>query len=279
MHLSRRSLIGATVISLFLSLPTFAISSEHGPTAIVGAMPEEVGMFREQMAGLKLVKVTGLTFWTGKIKGHRVVLTRCGIGKVNAAMTTTVLIEQFHPSALVFSGIAGGINDKLGPGDIVIGDKTVQHDFGFLSPEGLKPGPTENPSTGKNNPLYFAADPALLKAAKAAVQDVHLQKVQTGRGIRTPRITHGVIVTGDQFIASSTKKNDLRSTFNADATEMEGASIAQVCLIQRVPCLIIRSLSDNADESAQTDLAKLFHVAAINSSHLVIAMLNRMKGM
>ena len=165
-------------------------------------------------------------------------------------MAATLLVEQFQPTHVLFTGIAGGLNPYLRPGDVVIGAKTVYHDYGEWTPEGFRVGLTVDPFTGKPNPLFFPADVGLLAVAEKAALGLKLAPVKTTLGERTPRVVTGVIVTGDAFVASLAKKDALRKEFKADATEMEGAAVAQICWQRRVPCPILRSLSDSAGAKA-----------------------------
>src|SRR5262249_24105354 len=161
-------------------------------------------------------------------KGRTVVLAHSGMGEVNAAMAATLLVEHFQPAHVLFTGIAGGVNPDLGPGDIVIGGRTAYYDYGELTSKGVRPPPHVNPLTGEPNPLFFPADAGLLARAKKAA-DLKLARVKTGKGNRIPRVVTGVIVTGNMFVASPTKSAELRKDFKADATEMEGAAVAQIC--------------------------------------------------
>jgi adenosylhomocysteine nucleosidase len=220
--------------------------------------------------------VQGVRFTTGSLKGKRVVLTHSGIGKVNAAMAATLLVEHFQPAHLVFTGVAGGVNPDLRPGDVVIGVRTAYHDYGAWTPEGFRAGRTADPFTGKPNPLFFPADPGLLGAAEEVASDLKLSPVRTGQEVRTPRVVPGVIVTGDAFVASPAKKAALRKEFDADATEMEGAAVAQICWQRRVPCLILRSLSDGAGTEAPEDERLFEKTAAQNAALLVTGMVSRL---
>ncbi len=265
-------------IALIMILSSIAsigasVSKTVGPIAILGALPSEIRMLSGSIHGRSFILADGVQVYRGDLEGRPVVLAMCGEGKVNAAMATTVLKDFFHPSMLIFTGIAGGVNPRLHPGDIVIGAKTFQHDFGYLTNAGLRNDPTKNPFTGANNPFYFQASPVLLRAAERAMHIVHLKPIVAGGVARTPVIQVGVIATGDQFIASSNKVAQLRSKFHADAVEMEGAAVAQVCHAQNIPCLIIRSLSDSANETAKQDIARFYQVAANNSATLVKSIL------
>src|SRR5262245_57130971 len=245
--------------------------------AILGAMAVEVETLEQQLTDRKERTVQGVRFVTGGLKGHMVVLAHSGMGEVNAAMAATLLVEHFQPAHVLFTGIAGGVNPDLGPGDIVIGARTAYYDYGELTPKGFRSLPTVDPLTGKANPLFFPADAGLLAGAKEAAADLKLARVKTSKGERTPRVVTGVIVTGNMFVASPTKSAELRKDFEADATEMEGAAVAQICCQQRVPCLILRSLSDDAGAQAQEDIRLFEKTAAQNSALLVTGIVARLE--
>jgi adenosylhomocysteine nucleosidase len=239
-------------------------------TGILGAMTVEVELLEQQLTGRKERTVQGVRFVTGGLKGRTVVLAHSGMGEVNAAMAATLVVDHFQPTHVLFTGIAGGVNPDLGPGDIVIGARTTYYDYGELTPKAFRPLPTINPLTGKPNPLAFPADAGLLAGAEKAAPDLKLARVKTGQGDRAPRVVTGVIVTGGLFVASPTKRAELRKDFKADATEMEGAAVAQVCWQQHVPCLVIRSLSDDAGDKAAEDV-RLFEKTAAQNSALLVA--------
>ena len=243
--------------------------------AILGAMTIEVAALERQLTDRKEQTVQGVRFATGTLKGRRVVVAHSGMGEVNAAMAATLLVEHFRPAHVLFTGIAGGVNPDLGPGDIVIGSQTAYYDYGELTPTGFRPLPTVNPLTRKPNPLLFDADAGLLAEAEKAAVDLELARVKTGKGDRAPRVVTGVIVTGGLFVASPAKSRELRKDFKADATEMEGAAVAQICRQQRVPCLVIRSLSDDAGDQAQEDVRLFEKTAAQNSALLVNGIVTR----
>ncbi|PYU99160.1 MAG: 5'-methylthioadenosine/S-adenosylhomocysteine nucleosidase [Acidobacteria bacterium] len=173
--------------------------------------------------------------------------------------------------------MAGGLNPDLRPGDVVIGAKTAYHDYGEWTPEGFRVGRTVDPFTGKPNPLFFPADAGLLAVAEKAALDLKLAPVKTALGERTPRVVTGVIVTGDAFVASPAKKDALRKEFKADATEMEGAAVAQICWQRRVPCLILRSLSDSAGAKALENVLLFEKSAAQNAALLVTSIVRRLE--
>lgn len=246
-------------------------------TAILSAMILEVETLGQELTDKKEVTVQGIRFTTGGLKDRRVVLAHSGIGKVNAAIAAILLVEQFQPTHILFTGIAGGLNPDLRPGDVVIGARTAYHDYGEWTPEGFRVGRTVDPFTGKPNPLFFPADASLLAVAEKAALDLKLAPVKMASGGRTPRVVTGVIVTGDAFVASAAKKDALRKEFKADATEMEGAAVAQICWQRRVPCLILRSLSDSAGAKAPENERLFEKSAAQNAALLVTGIVGRLE--
>jgi adenosylhomocysteine nucleosidase len=246
-------------------------------TAVLGAMSREVDPLIAQLQSNRTETVSGLTVHLGTLRGRSVVLARTGVGKVNAAMTTALVLDHFHPAEVLFTGVAGGLNPELLPGDIVIGEKVAQHDFGDLNGTNFTAVATGNPANGQRNPLFFPAPPRLLALVDNAAKDLPLQKLATTRGDRLPRVIRGVIVTGDVFVASPEKVAELRGKFGADAVEMEGAAVAQVCWQAGVPCLVIRSVSDKADAAANADFKKFLQTAAGNSARLILAILDRLR--
>jgi adenosylhomocysteine nucleosidase len=226
-------------------------------------------MLEEQLTDKHQQQIEGMKFVTGRLHGKSVVVAWTGIGKVNAAMTTTLLIEHFSPSQVIFSGIAGGVNPKLDPGDIVIAAETAHHDMGILGEDGFYNRGVINPLDGIRNPVYLPADDHLLKMAEKAAEQVELEKIKTSVGERSPRIIKGVVVTGDVFVASAEKGAELREKLNADAVEMEGAAVAQLCYQRQIPHLVVRSISDKADTTARVDSMLFQEMAAKNSAALI----------
>ena len=238
-------------------------------TAILGAFEREIIMLEYKLTDREHQKIEGMRFVTGRLHGKSVVVAWTGIGKVNAAMTTTLLIEHFRPGEVIFSGIAGGVNPQLSPGDIVIAAETAHHDMGILAAEGFYNRGVINPLDGWRNPVYLPADKRLLKLAEQAAEQVELEVIKTTVGERSPKIIRGVVVTGDVFVASPAKCAELREKLNADAVEMEGAAVAQICYQRRIPHLVVRSISDKADETAREDSMMFQEMAAKNSSTLI----------
>ncbi|MHC4241823.1 MAG: 5'-methylthioadenosine/adenosylhomocysteine nucleosidase, partial [Planctomycetota bacterium] len=242
--------------------------------AILGAFEQEIILLEDKLTDAQDRTIEEIRFVSGKLRGKKVVIAYTGIGKVNAAMTTTLLIEHFKPDKVIFTGIAGAVNRQLQPGDIVIAEKTAHHDMGTVWPEGLFHKGVKNRLNGWENPVFFETDKQLLKLAERAAQQVDLRSIRIISGQRSPKVVKGVVVTGDAFIASAEKCAELRKKLNADAVEMEGAAVAQLCFQRGIGYLVIRSISDNADEGAVLDKQTFYLLAAKNSSSLVIEMLD-----
>jgi adenosylhomocysteine nucleosidase len=240
--------------------------------AVIGAFETEVQLLKNKLLHKQEEVIEGIHFYTGILNGQKVVVSRLGIGKVNAAISTTLLLEHFRPKAILFSGIAGAMNPLLHPGDIVVGKQIAYHDYGRISPEGFQLWATKNPYHFNANPIYFNSDTLLIAIAEKASKLVSFQLINT----YAPKIFFGTIITGDIFLADNEKNKTLRNAMNADAIEMEGAAVAQVCYQQKVPFLIIRSLSDDANDTATLDFVKYGKMAAENSAQFVLEILKLM---
>lgn len=272
-----RATCPAILLLLFICAHVTAGSQlRPSTTGILGAFGDEVAILEQAMTDARPQTILGVRFVAGTLKGRSVVVASSGTGKVNAAMCATLLVDHFSPGEIIFSGIAGSINPDLHPGDIVIGEKTAHHDMGTLNPEGMQYRGMRSPVDWQPNPVYLDADQRLLMAAETARKSVSLEKIATSEGERTPVIVKGIIVTGDVFVASSAKKHELRKALNADAVEMEGAAVAQVCRELGVPCLVIRSISDTADANARQDASLFFPIAAQNSALFVQSIIEQL---
>ena len=220
---------------------------------IIGAMDEEVSKIKEQMTDVEIKNIASMEFNRGKMSGRDVVVVRSGIGKVNAAVCTQILADVYGVDAVINTGIAGSLNAAIDIGDIVLSKDALQHDMdatGF----GYKPGviPRMKQST-------FAADEKLLSLAKDCNERVNPDiKTFVGR-----------VVSGDQFISDKATKQRILDTFHGDCTEMEGASIAQAAYLNGIPFLVIRAISDKADDSATEDYPSFERKAIAHSVALV----------
>jgi adenosylhomocysteine nucleosidase len=252
-------------------------SNTTAVTGILGAFRDEANYLLTQLQQKKEIVIQQVHFTEGILSGRHVVIAQTGMGKVNAAMTTTLMLEHFQPREIIFTGIAGALNPQLLPGDLVIGTRVTYHDYGIVDPDTMLHRPTHNPFTLKENPLYFTCDTQLVSYARRLSNTISLEKIHRNDTDQSPRIITGTIVTGDVFVSSATAAKSLQQQLQADATEMEGAAVAQVCFQQHVPFIVIRSMSDNANDHAHTDVASFYEVAAHNSARFVMGILKMLK--
>lgn len=225
---------------------------------IIGAMEEEVAALKKVMEVTEVVEKAAMTFVRGILYNKEVVVVRSGIGKVNAGICAQILVDLFGVEALINTGVAGSLDAQINIGDIVISTDAVQHDMDastFGDPVGQIP---------RMDTFAFPADERLREAAKKANEEVN-PDIQTFTGR---------VVSGDQFISSAEKKDYLVNTFDGKCAEMEGAAMAQTAYLNKVPYVIIRAISDKADNSAVMDYPT-FEKHAIE--HLLKLMMNLME--
>lgn len=271
----RNGLVGCLIV-LALCRSIGAQGANRDRIGVLGVTSETKALIAK-MTGTHFETWMGVPFVVGSLKGAPIVAARCGVGKVNAAMSSILMIEHYHPHRILFTGSAGALQPDLAPGDVVIGVKTVQHDVGTLTPKGMEHEATYAFNDRKQNPLFFEADPVLLAAAKRAATVTTLQPFEFDTIKRIPRIVTGIIATGDVFVADQKTNDALRHDLKADAVEEEGAAVAQVCWQQRVPFLAIRSISDNANSQTPVNYLRFYALAAENSARLVTAILTVLK--
>lgn len=220
---------------------------------IIGAMKEEVQLLKERMEMRGTSNVMGLEFIEGKLGGRDVVLVVCGIGKVNAAVCAQTLIEHFSVTHLVFTGVAGSLNPAINICDVVVSTDCVQHDFDVT---GLGFAPGVIPYMDES---FFKADPTMREAALRAVREAAPEV----------RVWEGRIASGDQFVGDAATKDRIVQTFGALCCEMEGAAVAHVAWMGKVPFVVIRAISDKADGSAEMDYPSFMNEAANRSASIV----------
>lgn len=264
------------VVMACVTAPALGQNRDEPITAVLGAMPIEVEPLLQELAHPDLRTIQGIPFTVGTLNGRDVVIAETGVGKVNAAITTTLLIEHFDPSEVLFTGIAGALAPNLAPGDVMIGQRAAQHDLGTLGADGLTLWGARPAADTTRNPVFFPSDTTLLELAARAAEHVQLNRVRPVQ--RPPRIVVGTVLTGDVFVANSEKKKQLAAEFEGDAIEMEGAAVAQVCWqMGRTPLILIRGISDAADEAAYETAEVYQRIAVDNAARLtgaVIAALN-----
>lgn len=223
---------------------------------IIGAMDEEVAKLKEVMTDVEIMSKASMDFYKGKMSGKDVVVVRSGIGKVNAGMCAQILVDVYGVEAVINTGIAGSLNADINIGDIVLATDALQHDVdatGFGYPLGVIP---------RMETSTFIADEKLRNLAKECCKQVN------------PDISvfEGRVVSGDQFISDKQKKEYIVNNFQGFCTEMEGAAIAQAAYLNNIPFLIIRAISDKADDSATEDYPTFEAKAIKHSVNLMQAM-------
>lgn len=225
---------------------------------IIAAMKEEMQEIENIMKETENKKIYELNFIEGKINNTKVVLVEAGIGKVNAARTTQILIQNFNIDAIINVGSAGSANDELDIGDIVIGSKLVQHDFdltAFGHPKGYI----------SNVGQYVESDSVLIQKMKDTISKIQDTEF---------KIKIGIIASGDIFCNQLNLKEEIRTKFNADAIEMESAAIAQVCKLDNIPFIIVRSISDKPNGNNQITFEQFLEKASKRCAKIIKEFLN-----
>lgn len=230
---------------------------------ILGALEQEIQLIQKKMQCLQIHQIGQLTFITGSVVNlsqvtHDVILVRCGVGKVAAAVAATALIMHFQPDAIVNTGSAGGFDTSLDIGDILIASHVTHYDVD-VTELGFELGQVYN------MPAHYVCDTKLVNAAKLAAQTLkHVYK-------------QGLICTGDAFIGSDEQATQLAAQFpDIAAVEMEGAAIGQTCFTLNIPFVVIRSLSDIAGKTSTVSFKTYLETAGKHSAELVLAMLNHL---
>ena len=227
---------------------------------IIGAMEEEVELLKEKMTDTVIIEKAGMKFVKGTLKGQTAVVVRSGIGKVNAGICTQILADEFQVEAVINTGIAGSLKAEINIGDIVLSTDTMQHDvdareFGY--PLGQIP---------RMETLTFLADEKLRKLAKELCEEVN-PDIQ---------VFEGRVASGDQFVADKETKEKIIENTQAYCTEMEGAAIGQAAYLNKIPYLVIRAISDKADDSAHVDYPTFERQAIRHTVNLVSSMMERL---
>ena len=228
---------------------------------IIGAMAVEIATLKENMEAMKEIDRAGMTFYEGKLRGADVVVVQCGIGKVNAAMCTQILCDCFGVTHVVNTGVAGSLSAKLDIGDLVVSRDVMYHDMdcnyvGY--PIGQVPGVEV---------LAFPANDELIQAAYSAAESCNPGHTKIGR-----------VASGDQFVAGNALKDKILSNTQALCTEMEGAAIAHTAYRNSVPFVVVRAISDKADDSAHMDYPTFETIAAHRCAEVVMTMARLLKG-
>ncbi|WP_413735174.1 5'-methylthioadenosine/S-adenosylhomocysteine nucleosidase [Sodalis sp. RH21] len=222
---------------------------------IIGAMEQEVALLRDQIENRTTWQQAGCEIYSGRLHGVDVALVKSGIGKVSAALGTTLLLDHFHPDLVINTGSAGGLAPTLNVGDIVVSTEVRYHDVDVTA-FGYEPGQMAQ------CPAAFPAAEALIALAEKCIARLDQHAVR------------GLVVSGDAFINGAAPLNHIRTTFPmAIAVEMEATAIAHVCHLFAVPFVVVRAISDVADQASHLSFDEFLAVAAKQSSRLVAAML------
>ena len=227
---------------------------------MIGAMAVEVELLKEKMENLTVTTHAGMEFYDGKLEGLDTVVVQCGVGKVNAAMCAQILCSVFGVTHLVNTGIAGSLCAQLDIGDLVVSRDAMYHDFDcvhFGYEMGRVPG---------MDVVSFPADEAMIGYACAAAEAVHPGHVRVGR-----------VASGDLFVAEKSAKNRIIEKTGALCTEMEGAAIAHTAYRNKVPFVILRAISDKADDSAEMDYPTFEAQAAHRCAEVAVNMAKQLK--
>lgn len=225
---------------------------------IIGAMEEELEYISQAVQVVAKKEIAGMLFSVGKAGDKGVVLVQSGIGKVNAAICTQILIDSFAVDEVISMGVAGAVSPELSLGDLVISSDAVEHDMdttAFGDPVGIIPRMDES---------YFKADPELVAAAEAAAQALEM------------RYFLGRVGSGDQFVSSPKDKERIGRLVQATCVEMEGAAIAHACYLNHIPYVILRAISDMADGGAEVQYEDFMKDAARRAGLLIEEMLKRL---
>lgn len=229
------------------------MSNTYKTIGIIGAMAEEIERLNEHVAVSETIVRAGIHYYLGTLHGHSVIYCKSGVGKVNAAVCTQVLID-LGVDCVLFTGVAGAIDSTLRIGDIVISKDCLQHDMDVRA-------------------LGFARGQIPYQAVWRFVADDHLVQLVHEACVRTLRDSQraliGTVLSGDQFIASRNLVKEFRDELQGACVEMEGAALAQVCQMNKVPFVVIRSMSDQADGSAHVNFAT-FTIEASNLSYAIV---------
>ncbi len=254
------------IIAIFSVVLVFLLTgcktNQLSRIGIISAMDNEIELLLQDAKIDHVDKIGTVDYHVGTLHGKPVVISRSGIGKVYASSGATTMLNKYNISKLIFTGIAGGVSDETEVLDVVVATKLVEHDYGILTNDKFEwvsgdPGFSDEPGT------YYESDKDLVNLAYNSSIEV----------IGENHSFKGVIATGDQFIASETYVQELKDNYNAYACEMEGVSIAKVCMNYNVPYVVIRALSDKADGNAHDSYENFGDIAASNSSKIVLKML------
>ena len=224
--------------------------------AILGAMPEEIEPLLKEL-NPKKIEFANNKFYFAEFANHELIIAYSKIGKVNSALTATLMIEKFGAEKLIFTGVAGALKDGFKIGDLLYATKVVQHDLditAFGHPFGFVP----------ESPIFVETDENLNKIAVSVAKELGIN------------LKNGIVASGDQFICDEERKSWIERTFDASAVEMEGASVAQVCHALHTPFFMLRAISDEAGSKAEFDFDEFMVKSAEISAKFALKMVENL---
>ena len=236
---------------------------------LICAIPQELAHLRNALAHAWSEEIAHARFDKGGLDGHEVVLAGAGIGKVNTALVATLLADRFRCRTIVFSGVAGGLDPALHIGDVVIADRTLQHDAGVIEDERLHTYQAGHvPFFNPIDRLGYPVDPGLLARVKKRLSGFELPPLSQAAGGHDapPRITYGTILSGDQYLHCEATRDRLHRELGGHAVEMEGGALGQVCEAFGILWLDIRALSDLAGRDSRFDFMAFVDEVAASSA-------------
>ena len=224
---------------------------------IIGAMDAEVNGLIRKLDEHKIDSVGGMEFHTGRLLGREVVIARCGVGKVFAAMCCEAMIIRYAPALIVNTGVAGGLDPSLKCADIVVAERLCQHDM-------------DTSALGDEKGLISGINKVFFDSDAAAIDAVMLSGYELGITVKK-----GIIATGDKFISDNADRERIISEFSASACEMEGGAIAHAAFVNSTPFVVIRAISDGANSESAMDFPTFLAVAAKKSEALTLALVEK----
>lgn len=229
--------------------------------AIIGAMDEEIDGLKAVLTDTEIKTVALMDFHKGKIGDRTVIVVKSGLGKVNAGICAQILCDLYHVDAIINTGVAGSLDNQVNIGDIVIGERAIQHDmnsvdFGF--PLGQVP----------YLPMEFLGDKEMADIAEAVIDDIEIKK--------EVNVFRGLVVSGDEFVSTRERRRCIKSQFDAFCTEMEGAAVAQCAYLNNIPFIILRAISDKADDTTTVDFMAFSKIAAARNIRILKEMIKKL---
>lgn len=266
-------------------LPALAASAAEAPATpahykptgtilILGAVPQEITVFRTAMGDPAKKELWGIPYYRGKISGKDVAVAITGIGKTFTAMTTTLFIADLKPRLIVMSGTGARINPALRTGDVIVATTTYEHDYGSLTREGMVYRPMNGPDDGAEMENAFSPPQALLTLADRAIASYQGPEVSANGSTYNVKVRRGVVSSSDLFGVTQQRIESLRTLFKTDIMEMESAPLGHVCQALGVPYLIVRAGSNVAQEAPNDDYLRLGPIAAREAAKFTVHLLS-----